>query len=445
MDITRSISGFCLLAYMYAVEMVTNKLRWSLQLHHIVTIFIGCFFQFLMNDFVDFAALRCTMAMTLYAFTEPNVFIQLLLYRTYPLFSWQIHCISTAIYVLTRLFAIFVVSWTYYDWAVSDEIHDQLHGIKPKQYAYLAFFFVVPFANLLLNLAQYQTVKALVFLTVSVRKRIKQRNELRKYPRLQTLYDIFIEFDTGDNGYWTMIDWKKFIFYHSTFIKHDTCIILWNVLGFQYNACSQSQIDFQLAVVSEEVTSPTSAANTMSLTNEMATEASVSIETPSETVETGVEMNAMEQLKSISIATPSPAPSLDVFTTDLDKDDDLPPERPERRATLSAIVIAEFETTARNKGRTSRKKKRLVPKAAIKKTKHMRWKHFRKIFGAHVKSKKYENYTVQRVISAQIQLLLQTIFSAQSQFEQYENVHQRRDTMRKLYFDINDLIGDKKT
>eukprot|EP01084_Bolivina_argentea_P141962 249429_1 len=238
----RSLSSLVFLMYLYCIEMLTNSLRWSLKLHHMVVIFATCYFMWMLDDFADLAAFRCALCLALYAFTEQNVFAQLLLYRIAPLFSWWIHLVSAILYVLTRIFITCAFMYCYIEWAMTDEIKYQFNGTNKAHYPYLIYFFIMPIANILLNIAQFQTIKALFYVSKSVYKRIKERKRLLKYPRLQILYDIFIEFDTNDNGYWTMMEFKKFIFYHSTFIKHDTCIMLWNVLGFTYEEIISEEI-----------------------------------------------------------------------------------------------------------------------------------------------------------------------------------------------------------
>ena len=315
------------------------------------------------------------LCLTLYAFSEHNVFAQLLLYRTKPLFSWRIHFISATIYTLTRIFITITFIYCYIEWAMTDEIYNQLNGKSDIHYLYIFYFFLLPFGDIILNIAQYQTVKALFYISKSVYKRIKERNQLLKYPRLQKLYDIFIEFDSRDNGYWTMIDWKKFIFYHSTFIKHDTCIILWNVLGFKY-------ID----------------------NNEPKQESNESNESKEEEND---EENHSKQESKLKI--------------------------PSHQEVNASITQQEMEDIIQNK--LNIKKKRRA---------HMRWKDFRKIFGPHIISQKFKNYPIKKIISAQLQILLQTIFSAQSRFEQINNVDDKDKAMIKLYENVNQLIGKNK-
>eukprot|EP01084_Bolivina_argentea_P141961 249427_1 len=370
----RSLSSLVFLMYLYCIEMLTNSLRWSLKLHHMVIIFAACYFIWILDDFADLAVLRCGLCFALYALTEQNVFAQLLLYRIAPLFSWWIHLVSAILYVLTRIFITCAFMYCYIEWAMTDEIKYQFNGTNKAHYPYLIYFFIMPIANILLNIAQFQTIKALFYVSKSVYKRIKERKRLLKYPRLQILYDIFIEFDTNDNGYWTMMEFKKFIFYHSTFIKHDTCIMLWNVLGFTYEE------------IISDINLIGSNSNLKSVSEDIISEEE--LETSPQPIELGHY----------------------------------------HRNTLTAHDLSNF----------------CAEDIGIKKREYMRWKDFRKIFGEHLKFEKFKEHSVKQIISAQLQILLQTIFDAQAQFEKFNDIDDKDQAMLKLYRDVNQLIGESK-
>merc|ERR1712154_507389 len=66
----------------------------------------------------------------------------------------------------------------------------------------------------------------------------------------------------------TIMDWKKFIFYHSTFIEHDTCIILWNVLGFEYHAPEPQGLMAQITDLAQQISAAITATKSHEKTNE---------------------------------------------------------------------------------------------------------------------------------------------------------------------------------
>ena len=285
----------------------------------------------------------------------------MLLYRLYPLYSWKLHYFSARVYVATRIFVTVTFIYCYIDWALTDRIYDIFHGNETVNAWYMSFFILMPIGVLLLNIAQYQTVKALFYIAKSTRKRIKTHEELQEYPRMQTLYDMFIEFDGGDNGFWTMMDLKRFIFYNATFISHETCVILWTVLGFTYD-------DETASVHGSDISSEISHVES-------------------------AETNHGHHGNSMTV-------------------DD----------------VAEFEN-------------RLPPR---KKQRYMKWKHFRAIFGKHVKDEKYAQHSVKQVVSAQLKVLLRTISNAEAKIADIGNDEEREKVISKLFKDVNVSIVENK-
>lgn len=331
------------------------------------------------------------LAITLYPFTEHNVFVQLFLYRVQPLFSWKLHFVSAVFYTLTRIFGTVTFIYCYISWAMTDRIYDQFHGEK-WDVPYMIFFFIFPIIAILLNVAQYQTIKALFYITKSTRRRIKIHNELKDNPRLQELYDIFIEFDCGDNGYWTMMDWKKFIFYHSTFIKHETCILLWNVLGFSNKPSKHG---------------------TSTSTDGVTTK--------------------MDKINSGS----------NDSVTGSDSDNDGSGGNAADGKTMTAIITSHIPSKS---GITEQDIDGFEDKIQIKQNKkhYMKWKDFRAIFAKHVLNEQFMHYSVKQIVSAQLQVLIQTMFNAEAQFE---TVDDKDKAMLRLYKDVNKMImnGNTKT
>ena len=128
---------------------------------------------------------------------------------------------------------IFSFVWT--SWLLTDKINDQLNGNEDFDILYMIFFFIMPIIMILLTVAEFQTLRVIYYISKSTKQRISIYNDLYENPRLQVLYDIFIEFENNGNGYWTMNDFKKFVINHCEFIQDDTIKILWNVLGFMSN------------------------------------------------------------------------------------------------------------------------------------------------------------------------------------------------------------------
>eukprot|EP01084_Bolivina_argentea_P141963 249432_1 len=226
-DLVRSMSTSTFLIYMYAIEMLTNKLRWSLQLHHLSVIVTSLWFMVLLDGDADIASLRCILAISLYPMTESNVFAQLLLYRISPSKLWQLHLISAVIYLLSRIFILVVFTVCYISWANTDAIYDQFHDKNKRDGVYIGFFILIPMATILLNIAQFQTVKALFYMTKSV---LKQNTQNKKY--LKELHDIFVKYDRLANGYWTDNDWQIFITQTVQFNKQEIYTLLWDIFLF---------------------------------------------------------------------------------------------------------------------------------------------------------------------------------------------------------------------
>ena len=95
--------------------------------------------------------------MVAYFVSEPNVFIQLLLYRLcafdHWLNHWILHFISLCLYATTRVF-IAILFWREYIMWCSD--------IGPNQSAlYYIVFAVAPLINMLMNVTQLTTISAL--------------------------------------------------------------------------------------------------------------------------------------------------------------------------------------------------------------------------------------------------------------------------------------------
>eukprot|EP01083_Nonionella_stella_P142087 438855_1 len=151
LHLLRSMCSSTFLIYMYAIEMLTNKLRWSLNLHHASVICTGLWFMVLLDGSADLASIRCILASSLYSFTEYNIFIQLLAYRLYPSRSWRLHAFSAVLYTSTRLFVTITFIICYISWAMTDEIHDQLSGHKARDSVYLSFFFHDTYRNAFIN------------------------------------------------------------------------------------------------------------------------------------------------------------------------------------------------------------------------------------------------------------------------------------------------------
>ena len=307
--------------------------------------------------------------------TEQNIFAQLLLYRIAPLWSWKFHLASAVFYVLTRLFITITFLYVWIEWAMSDEIKNEFNGSSQAHAPYIGFFFFMPIANILLNVAQFQTIKALFYVSMSVRDRVKERNRFVKYPKMQELYDMFIEYDSDDDGCWTLSDFKKFIYYNNqTFIQRDTCIILWNCLGF------------------------------VSKDNIIKSDNDVDSDDNRNGGDTQIDANAEKDAEA---------------------------ENDEVVVHLTTMTSDDLQNVD-------------VSKINMKKKSNMRWKDFRKIFGEHLKSDKFIDHSVKQIVSAQLQVLIATIFNAQSEFEQSADIDAKDRAMLKLYSDVNQLIKKKK-
>ena len=55
-----------MLTNQYLIEMITNDLRWSLKLHHIVDIITTTYFMWILDDYADLAALRWYMLFVIF-------------------------------------------------------------------------------------------------------------------------------------------------------------------------------------------------------------------------------------------------------------------------------------------------------------------------------------------------------------------------------------------
>eukprot|EP01083_Nonionella_stella_P008371 24082_1 len=358
----RSIAAFVFIMYMYLIEMLTSTLRWSVKLHHIITMVITMYVIWIMDEYVDLAALRCALCLSLYPITEHNVCLQLLLYRIAPLSGWHVHLASAIIYLSTRLLVTGLFIYCYIDWAKTEAIANEFSGTPTTHYPYLIFFFLLPLAVILINIAQFETAKALFYVAKSVFKKHKERKELMYYPRLQELYDLFLSFDSEQNGSWGFDNFKTFVNHYSSFINEDTCIILWNVLGFAYEP---------------------------------------------------VEKNVLEEIEI--------AP-----TGWMDK------QREERVLTPRDFDNYNVDTAMLSVTKRMRKGK-------------MKWRHFGKIFGQYVISKKFAFHSVETVVGAQIQILLQTVFDVQQQFQRHGGAaRDKEQAIMSLYTEIDKLVDGKK-
>ena len=117
----------------------------------------------------------------------------MLLYRLYPLYSWRLHYFSAFLYVATRIFVTVAFIYCYAGWAVSHRINDIFNGKETANAWYMSFFILMPIGVLLLNIAQYQTVKALFHIAKATRKRIQIHD--RKASQVMYTQSLSIEDD----------------------------------------------------------------------------------------------------------------------------------------------------------------------------------------------------------------------------------------------------------
>eukprot|EP01084_Bolivina_argentea_P134551 237317_1 len=120
--------GGLLITYVYILEMTTegNKMRWPLKMHHITYLILLTLFIFSMNERSDVMIIRFAAIFILYAVTETNVFLQLLLYRLKPDKYLIFHNLSTVLYIVTRLLIITALIVAYIDFFKTDFVKNEL-------------------------------------------------------------------------------------------------------------------------------------------------------------------------------------------------------------------------------------------------------------------------------------------------------------------------------
>ena len=81
---------------------------------------------------------------------------------------------------------------------------------------YVFWFFISPFANIVLNFAQYSSVKALFYISNKVYENGKLRQQLQHNPRIQQLYDIYTRYDTDEIAdEWSVDELTNFLSDHT--------------------------------------------------------------------------------------------------------------------------------------------------------------------------------------------------------------------------------------
>eukprot|EP01084_Bolivina_argentea_P042810 78918_1 len=140
--ITFFVMSLLLLSFAYALELIVqgNKMRLSLQMHHIVFFVLATLITLSMDERKDIPSLRVCFPLILYASTESNIFFQLLLYRISPHKYLIFHYASTAFYIGTRLVIVIFMIVAYIDFyntefvlqQVPSSRSDDLHPLRPS-------------------------------------------------------------------------------------------------------------------------------------------------------------------------------------------------------------------------------------------------------------------------------------------------------------------------
>ena len=186
-----------------------------------------------MEERQDLYIFRTGAAIVLYAFTEQSVFLQLLLYRLYPYFCWQLHYLGVFIYIITRIFSSIAVFYVWSQWQMDPFIEDIFKNSKnSNQYPiYLTVFFVTLIGNIILNLTQYMSISALIHISKSVKKNDKMQKEFKNKPRMKELYDIFISFDIDGTPGFDVKEFRAFIRSMKLMVPRPEIELLWISLG----------------------------------------------------------------------------------------------------------------------------------------------------------------------------------------------------------------------
>ena len=150
--------------------------------------------------------------MTLYATTESHIFLQLFLYRIMPQRFPIFHYLSAYLYLLTRIGTMILFFICYIEWCVNYGDFIVSNNAFDIGWCYALWFWVSPIANLLLNFAQYSSVKALFYVSTKVYKHERLWIQLSHHRRIRELYDIYISYDNLSNDdEWSVTELSDFI------------------------------------------------------------------------------------------------------------------------------------------------------------------------------------------------------------------------------------------
>ena len=171
-----------LVVYMYVIEMCVegSKIRWYLKMHHMVTCIIALLFTLAIQNTLDFDIIRMQVMLAMYFALEPNVFFQLLFYRISPDHYVLLHFVSTIVYIITRILIIAGSIIVYISWLTSDFVQNELFNDIRNNIWYFLDILVIPILNILLNIAQWYSIQALIYIS----KRVMINNKIKKncYP-----------------------------------------------------------------------------------------------------------------------------------------------------------------------------------------------------------------------------------------------------------------------
>ena len=202
------------LTSMYIIEMSFSRtMRNALKMHHCTTILAAIMICICLNQQLSVNLYRAGVSMTLYAVTECHVFYQLLLYRInsygYPIF----HYLSSYLYLFTRVGTsiIFFICWC--QWCINDGKFITTNNPFNIGWCYTLWFFLSPISCIILNYAQYSSIKALFYISNKVYlNRAMKEYYFCQSERILELHQIYTTIDDDLSvSEWQMDELQMFI------------------------------------------------------------------------------------------------------------------------------------------------------------------------------------------------------------------------------------------
>ena len=146
------------------------------------------------NERPSIDAMRTGSCLTLYGTTEFHVFMQLLAYRISPSDFALLHWISAYLYLFTRCAAGVITFVCFVQWCNNYGSFILNNDALEIGLSYVLFFYFVGIFNILLNLTQISSIRALFFMAEKVYKNNQLKRQLQYNTKMSQFFDIFQQY-----------------------------------------------------------------------------------------------------------------------------------------------------------------------------------------------------------------------------------------------------------